>query len=99
MGGACRVAAAPPPPVARWVRRVLLVEGEVPLVLDVVQQYVVVADPVLRRRLEARHPAAPPDDLAAKLRRPEHRVHDGFQIMARGGVTMEINRARLGEHA
>lgn len=54
-------------------------------------------DVVLPAEPSLRHPAAPvaPDDFILKLLRPEDGIHEQLQVVARRGVAMQVDAARL----
>ena len=68
-------------------------------IAQIIENGVVVADPVLRPRLEAADPAGPPHDLAPEMCRAEHAVQQQLQIMARGRITVEVQAAGRLQHA
>ena len=101
-GDALRVGPSPASRVAGVVRLVgeVLVEGErLAAIAHVVEQGVVIADPVGRPRLEARDPAAAPHDLAAEVLRTVEGVEDHLEVVARAGIAVQINRPGALEHA
>ena len=40
-----------------------------------------------------------PNDLVPEIRRPKHRVHEQLEVMAGGGVAVEVDAARRLQHA
>src|SRR4029077_14603247 len=81
--------------IANLVRLVgkLLVEGKrLATITKVIEQRVVITDPVRGLRLEPRHPPAAPDKFAAKILRPEDRVEYQLQIAARNRIIVAWSR-------
>src|SRR5690606_22262204 len=59
---------------------------------------VMVADPVAGAALEAADPPAPPDDLPPEAPGSEDGVEEDLQVVARLGITVDVEGAGGGEH-